>query len=156
MKTPRLLRRYLASAILIVVACVHVYQHRTIDRSAWGAGCGFGMFSTVEHHGTRHIRCTAKTENGLKSVVVPNELTLRARALPTKKNLTKLAQIALVQAQQQWPSTSSLTVEVWRTGFDPVEGVLELSRYDRTATVSVKTAQTPTVALDSLAERGVR
>lgn len=153
MQTPPLLRRYFASAILIVVACAHLYQHRTVNRSAWGAGCGFGMFSTVEHHGTRHVRCTVETAAGTETLAIPADLSLRVRALPTEKNLAKLANIALYEAKQRWPSTNTVTVEVWRTTFNAKRRELTLQRLNNSVTLS---AQSPQTELNSLAKGHIR
>lgn len=139
MKTPPFLRCYFASAILVVVACAHVYQHRTINRSAWGAGCGFGMFSTVEHHGTRHVRCTVETASGKETLAIPADVSLRVRALPTENNLTALASFACREAQQRWPSTRAVQIEVWRTTFDAKRRELTLRRLESPMTLTFDT-----------------
>ena len=132
MHIPRLIRRFLPAAILIVVALWSIYQHKTLDRSAWGTGCAFGMFSTVEYHGTRFIRCYATTANGSRQLEGPKRLSLRTRALPTQANLRKLADVLSREAQRRWETTSKVRVELWRTGFHGPSGTLTFRLTDAT------------------------
>lgn len=131
MQTSQFFRRYLAAVLLIVVACVHIYQHRTLDRSAWGTGCGFGMFSTVDYHGTRHLKCVVTTADGEKELSVPTALSLRARALPTRGNLDVLANQLLLLAEHRWPSTCSVELELWCTNFDAQSARFRCASIDR-------------------------
>jgi len=64
-------RIWCVPAILVIVACVHLNQWHTIKRSSWGTGAGFGMFATVDYHGSRFVYCKADTDHG------PIELTRR-------------------------------------------------------------------------------
>lgn len=95
------------------------------------------MFSTVEHHGTRHVRCTVETTTGTETLPLPADLSLRVRALPTEKNLTALANIALREAKQRWPSTRAVRIEVWQTTFDAKRRELTLRRLENPVTLSV-------------------
>lgn len=138
MHVPRFIRRYLPAAILVTVALCHVHQHRTLDRSAWGTGCGFGMFSTVEYHGTRFIRCYATTQHGTETLEVPKRLSLKVRALPTDEHLQRLANRLFHEAQRCWPTTSQVQVELWRTHFHGPSGRLTF-RLTNTATGGMRT-----------------
>jgi len=89
------IRSFGVSILLLVVASHHLFQNRTQDRSAWGTGCGFGMFSTVDYHGSRFFRCYLETDQGLIAAELRGEFekaSLRSRALPTEYNLTVLAE----------------------------------------------------------------
>jgi hypothetical protein len=79
---------------LIIIAVNHIFRHYAFDQSAWGAGCGFGMFSTVDYHGSRFFRCYVTTESNRHAMTLPPSLddaNLKARVLPKKHNLTELA-----------------------------------------------------------------
>ena len=88
------IRRYGASILLIVVACNHIYRHYQFKQSSWGAGCGFGMFATVDYHDSRFFRCYLVTDDGEIPVRVATYLAshnLKTRVLPTARNLESLA-----------------------------------------------------------------
>lgn len=87
-------RIWLVPALLCVVAGIHMIRHFTLNQSSWGAGCGFGMFATVDHHGSRFIRC--QLEAGQRQFAAdPGDLfayqQLKARVLPTRPPLLELA-----------------------------------------------------------------
>ena len=78
-----LLRCWLVPGLLCVVATLHLVRVYALDQSAWGAGCGFGMFSKVDYHGSRIQRCE----------------DFQAKVLPTDRNLQRLANAV---AATQW------------------------------------------------------
>lgn len=129
---PLFIRRYLPASILIVVALGHVYQTRTWDRSAWGTGCGFGMFSTVDSHATRIVRCYASMAGGVEQLEVPAAISLRARAQPNSKHLDALANTLLEEAVRRWPTTTGVKVEIWRTNFHAASQTVSLRRLNET------------------------
>jgi len=88
------IRSFLVPTILMLVAGHHLYQNRVQGRSAWGAGGGFGMFSTVDYHGSRYFRCYLTTDHGTFPAELRGEFadqSLKARALPNSRNLLELA-----------------------------------------------------------------
>ena len=96
-------RIWCVPAILVIVACVHLNQWHTLKRSSWGTGAGFGMFATVDYHGSRFVYCVADTNFGQIELAVPNELNnkagLVARTIPSDRNLLQLAEEL---SQQEW------------------------------------------------------
>lgn len=96
-------RIWCVPAILVIVACIHLNQWHTLKRSSWGTGAGFGMFATVDYHGSRFVYCVADTNFGQIELAVPNELNntagLVARTIPSDRNLLRLAEELF---QQEW------------------------------------------------------
>lgn len=93
--------------VAVIVAGVHYYQWQSVDRSSWGTGAGFGMFATVDYHGSRHFRCY-EIKNGQETPMrlpdsIRRTIGLRARAMPTEGNINALAQAIL---ETNWHLTS--------------------------------------------------
>ena len=89
-------RIWCVPVILVIVACIHLNQWHTIKRSSWGTGAGFGMFATVDYHGSRFVYCTANTNQGPIELAIPNEIetaaSLVARTIPSDQILLRLAE----------------------------------------------------------------
>ncbi|MCA9197957.1 MAG: hypothetical protein KDA87_10480 [Planctomycetales bacterium] len=105
------IRRYAASLVLTVVATIHCFQFALQDRSSWGTGCGFGMFSTVDYHGSRFYRVYLEKPDGQQAVRLPDSLKkphLFARIIPSDANLDLLAQ----HYQQHLTAESKLTTRL--------------------------------------------
>ncbi len=84
----------LVPLLLCAVAMLHFWRHYTLNQSSWGAGCGFGMFATVDHHGSRFIRCHVVTDAGIFAADISGVFeyqNLKARVVPTRAELHKLA-----------------------------------------------------------------
>ena len=84
------LRIYALPAVLSVVAIVHIMQWERWDRSSWGAGCGFGMFCTVDYHESRFVKCYALIDGTRQPIVLGDhhrEQTFGIRVMPTDANL---------------------------------------------------------------------
>ena len=88
---------------MVIVACIHMNQWHSIKRSSWGTGAGFGMFATVDYHGSRFIHCIADTAQGPVELDVPKAIYkqsgLVARTIPSKENLLYLAKVLY---EQDW------------------------------------------------------
>lgn len=79
------------AVLLVVVATLHQYRTAVSDQSWWGAGAGFGMYTTVDYHGSRMLRVTLHTDEGAHRVAVNSDSAWRARVLPTQSNIDALA-----------------------------------------------------------------
>lgn len=79
-KLPERLLRFLAPALLVVVACVQLVLVRAHDLTAWKGG-GFGMFSTFDGVKSRAYRVSVLTDAGEAIVVEPNLRVRRERLL---------------------------------------------------------------------------
>ena len=96
--------------LLCLVATLHIVRVHTFDQSAWGAGCGFGMFSKVDYHGSRIHRCIVETDRGEFRVDLYQhypEWDFQAKVLPTDANLRRLAQAVAESSWAYAPLTSS-------------------------------------------------
>ena len=95
MKAANIFRCWLVPGLLCVIATLHLVRVYALDQSAWGAGCGFGMFSKVDYHGSRIQRCEVETNQGTFRVDLHAhfpELDFQAKVLPTEENLQRLVQ----------------------------------------------------------------
>ncbi|HMP78312.1 MAG TPA: hypothetical protein PKD54_02560 [Pirellulaceae bacterium] len=88
--------------VMALVAISHVHQFCRDDRSSWGAGCGLGMFATVDFHGTRFFRCYVTVQAERLPATFEGEFArqaLTARIVPTQQRLDELAALL---SQQTW------------------------------------------------------
>ncbi len=130
---------YLPIALLVGVALLQLVLAHRSDLSPWSAG-GFGMFSTTDAGGRRHLHVFV-LRPGLERELPPpralEELTRRVRVLPTESNLRALAiEMARVPTPDPGPATA-VRVEVWRTRFDP-ETLVPSSHILRTLEVALE------------------
>ena len=105
-----------APALLIAVACAQIGLTWTAGLSPWLGG-GFGMFSTSDDRGHRHLHVIEESPGVLADIHVPEELHDLARrvlALPTRPRLERLARAIRTHS----PSEADLRLEVWRTRYD--------------------------------------
>jgi hypothetical protein len=133
----------------------HIYRHFALEQSAWGAGCGFGMFSTVDYHDSRFWRCYLLTDDGQVPVhFAPHfaDADLTTRVLPTTIGLTELAN-RLANAEWDFETRTMLCdtrsaashvrvhgvrLELWRIQFDHTTRRLRTERIGR---VTVKSQE---------------
>ena len=88
------IRVWIAPAVLIAIACTHLFRTYAYDQSSWGAGCGFGMFAKVDHHGARFFRCYILTDDGEVPAEIPEHVSprhIRIRVIPTTEELQVFA-----------------------------------------------------------------
>jgi hypothetical protein len=82
-----------APVLLGVVAAVQLWLAHAHDLSPWCGG-GFGMFSTVDGWGARHLHAWLRGDGWRREVGIPRELRdveQRALALPDPTRLRALA-----------------------------------------------------------------
>ncbi len=105
--------------LLVLVASVQIVLVERADLSPWLGG-GFGMFSTLDDRGHRHLDIMAEWQGRMRGVIVPEELADRARrtlALPTRARLLRLARE--LAERSDLPPGYTLRLKVWRNGYDP-------------------------------------
>ncbi|MGI9518896.1 MAG: hypothetical protein ACR2NP_17715 [Pirellulaceae bacterium] len=87
-------RIFIVPVVLSLIAGLHFYRHYTLNQSSWGAGCGFGMFATVDYHGSRFVRCRIITELGTFAADIEGVCeyqNLKSRVVPVRSELKTLA-----------------------------------------------------------------
>lgn len=89
--------------------------------SAWCGG-GFGMFSTTDGWGTRHLHAVALSPAFRTSLAIPEELAEdaeRALALPTEPRLVALALALAERAPQDLEPPETIRIDVFARRHDP-------------------------------------
>ena len=129
--------RLLPCAILIGVALHQIVLSQATGLSAWSGG-GFGMFSTTDAGGARHLHAFLIRPGVVREVQPPRSLeglVRRSLAHPTDARLRALArELARVPTPDHGPATG-VRVQVWTPRFDPetlaptgrILGAVELS-----------------------------
>jgi hypothetical protein len=110
--------RYLAPALLVAVAGLQLWAVRATDLSPWLGG-GFGMFSTTDSWGRRHLHAWAVSPGVRRELAVPpagGPLARAALAQPTAARLRRLA--AFLSAGVD-ADVEAVEVQVWAPRFDP-------------------------------------
>jgi hypothetical protein len=113
---------YAPVVLLIGVACHQVWLTRSVALTPWSGG-GFGMFSTIDGWGNRHIQVFAIRSGVRRELEVPpalREETRRARALPSKANLRVLATALADAPTPDVGPLEAIEIQVWSTTYDPV------------------------------------
>jgi len=114
----------LPAALLVAVALHQIWLARTADLNAWSGG-GFGMFSTTDAWGRRHLHAWAIRPGVRREVEVPEDLRRlerRALALPDERRLRALA-LALAEleadAEPEAGPPASIEIQVFASRYDP-------------------------------------
>jgi hypothetical protein len=111
----------LPPALLLTVAGLQIALVHTADLSPWLGG-GFGMFSTTDAPGARHVHVYAITAGVERELAVGDahrELARRAGALPIDTHLAALAHAFQSEPVPEEGQRQATRVQVWRTRFDP-------------------------------------
>lgn len=108
-----LVRLFAVPTLLCVVALTHMQQSLQSGRSTWGSGCAFGMFCTVDFHGSRFYQLHLVDADGNRlPAAFPtgcHDLDLKTRVLPLQENLDQLAVLLL---HRDWTSAEDSTVRL--------------------------------------------
>jgi hypothetical protein len=105
------------------VALHQIWLARTADLNAWSGG-GFGMFSSTDAWGRRHLHAWASWPGVRRELEVPEELgrlERRALALPDERRLRALA-LALAEheadAEPEAGPPASIEIQVFATRYE--------------------------------------
>jgi hypothetical protein len=113
---------YLPSAILIGVACHQIWLTHSADLNPWSGG-GFGMFSTMDAWGNRHLQAFAIRPGIRRELEIPaflREAVRRACAFPSEARLQALAvELVNVPTPDAGP-LEAIEIHVWSTHYDPI------------------------------------
>jgi hypothetical protein len=110
----------LPALLLIAVALWQLALARSVQLSAWVGG-GFGMFSTTDSWGRRHLHAVMLMPGARRELDVPASLReplRRALALPTDARLRAFGR-ELWQARASDEPVEALELTVYATRFDP-------------------------------------
>lgn len=112
---------YLPTLLLIIVACCQIWLAHTVDLTPWSGG-GFGMFSTTDGRGSRHLHAFALRSGIRRELRLPRDLRDQVRrvlTLPTEARLEALADtLAELPTPDDGP-LQAIEIQVWRTSYDP-------------------------------------
>ena len=111
----------LPCAILIGVAVHQLVLSQAMGLSAW-AGGGFGMFSTTDAGGARHLHAFVLRPGLVREVQPPRSLdglVQRTLAHPTDARLRALARELVRIPTPDHGAPTAVRVQVWTTHFDP-------------------------------------
>ena len=103
-------------ALLVTVACAQVTLARTAGLSPWKGG-GFGMFSTTDDAGRRHVRIFVRAPTRSEEIAVPRSLedaARRAAVLPGNAQLARLAQLVVEREHRYHRAVDEVRIETWR------------------------------------------
>jgi hypothetical protein len=103
---------------------VALHQLWLVEREGLSAWCGggFGMFSTTDGWGARHLHAVALSPAFRSSLEVPEELeeeAERALALPTEARLVALARALAERAPSDLEPPEAIRIDVFARRHDP-------------------------------------
>ena len=131
--------RLLPCAILIGVALHQLVLSQEMGLSAWSGG-GFGMFSTTDAAGARHLHAFVIRPGIVREVRPPRSLeglVKRSLAQPSDARLRALARALVQVPTPDYGPPSGVRVQVWSTRFDP-ETLAPSTRIVRALELSVE------------------
>jgi hypothetical protein len=112
---------YIPSALLVCVACVQLWLSHTTGLSPW-AGGGFGMFSSIDTRGNRHLHAFALRPGIRRELDIPRSLATDIQHVlifPTASTLQSLAaELAQVPTPDAGP-LEAIELQVWATHYAP-------------------------------------
>ena len=109
-------------ALLVAVAAVQVTLVYTRDLSPWKGG-GFGMFSTTDDSGRRHVRIFVSAKDRSEEITIApslEDVADRAAVLPTDYQLTRLAQRVVAREARYQRPVDVVRIDTWRIEYAPV------------------------------------
>jgi hypothetical protein len=94
---------------------------KTAGLSPWKGG-GFGMFSTTDDAGRRHVRVFVTAPERSEELAIPpslEDLARRAATLPTDAALSRLARGVVTREDRYERPVDSVRIETWRIEYAP-------------------------------------
>lgn len=118
---PSAWRAIVPVALLLGVALAQLTLARTADLTPWKGG-GFGMFSTTDDAGRRHVRVFVSAAARSEEIAITPSLedaASRAAALPNNGALTRLARVVVEREQRNSRPVDEVRIEAWRIEYAP-------------------------------------
>ena len=109
-------------ALLLAVAAVQVTLVYTAELSPWKGG-GFGMFSTTDDSGRRHVRIFVSAKDRSEEIAIApslEDVADRAAVLPTDYQLTRLAQRVVAREARYQRPVDVVRIDTWRIVYAPL------------------------------------
>ena len=122
-------RTALPVGLLLAVAALQLTLARTAGLSPWKGG-GFGMFSTTDDAGRRHVRVFVSASERSEELAIPpslQDLASRAAVLPTNAALSRLARGVVARESRYRRPVDTVRIETWRVDYAP--GTLAASHH---------------------------
>jgi hypothetical protein len=114
--------RRLRGPVLLAVAAVQVTLVYTAELSPWKGG-GFGMFSTTDDSGRRHVRIFVSAKDRSEEIAIApslEDVADRAAVLPTDYQLTRLAQRVVAREARYQRPVDVVRIDTWRIVYAPL------------------------------------
>jgi hypothetical protein len=114
-------RAALPVGLLLAVAALQLTLAHTAGLSPWKGG-GFGMFSTTDDAGRRHVRVFVSAVERSEEMAIPpslEDLASRAAVLPTDAALSKLARGVVAREARYHRPVETVRIETWRIDYAP-------------------------------------
>ena len=112
---------WLPATLLVAVASNQLRLVETASLSPW-SGCGFGMFSSIDSPGHRHLHAFVLNDDIRREVAWPRDMketVLRATTLPTPQRLAALA-TELARLESGGPIRwDAIELQVWTVDYQP-------------------------------------
>ena len=108
-------------ALLLAVGVAQLVVALTADLSPWKGG-GFGMFSTTDDAGRRHVRVFVAAAERSEELAIPpslEDVATRAAVLPTDAWLGRLARGVVAREQRYRRPVETVRIEAWRINYAP-------------------------------------
>ena len=112
---------WLPALLLTVVALNQLRLARTESLSPWSGG-GFGMFSSTDSPGNRHLHAFVQNDGIRREVAIPPDLAetvRRATTLPTRQRLGSLAAELAFRESRGSITWDEVVLQVWAVEYDP-------------------------------------
>jgi hypothetical protein len=111
----------LPALLLVCVALHQLWLVKHAALSAWSGGA-FGMFSTIDGWGARHLHARARSPSILQEVAIPPELRddlRRTLALPSDARLADFARALAPHVPRDLEPPETLRIEVFTRRYHP-------------------------------------
>ena len=112
---------WLPALLLVAVGANQLRLTRVENLSPWSGG-GFGMFSTTDAPGNRHLHAFVQNEGIRREIAVTTDLqrqVRRATTLPTRTRLRALADVLMLREYGNRVAWDEIEIQVWAVEYDP-------------------------------------
>lgn len=111
---------WLPALLLVAVGANQLRLTRVENLSPWSGG-GFGMFSTTDAPGNRHLHAFVQNEGIRREIAVTTDLqrqVRRATTLPTRTRLRALADELMLREYGSRVAWDEIEIQVWAVEYD--------------------------------------